>query len=54
MPLKNSIRSAQRRERRIPVGIDADASSPALLDTTSAVTLTRNGAGDYTLTITDP
>lgn len=54
MALKNQVRSAQRRERRIPVHINADATSPALGFTTDAVTLTRNGAGDYTLTIADP
>lgn len=54
MPLKNAIQSAQRRERRIPVPINADAGSPALGIVTNEVTLTRQGVGDYLLTFREP
>lgn len=51
MPSGKEIMSAQRRERRIPVAINADAASPTLLAGGNQVTLTRNGVGDYTLTL---
>jgi hypothetical protein len=52
--IKRGVKSGQRQERRLTFLIDADASSPSITLGSFQGSLTRNGAGDYTLTLNDP
>lgn len=54
MGFKRSIKSEQRAERRMTFVIDADATTPVILVGSYQGSLTRNGAGDYTLTLNEP
>ena len=50
MPSGKELRSEQRRERRMAFHIDADAGGGSILVGAPQATLSRAGAGDYTLT----
>lgn len=52
--MTREIRSSQRLVRKILVEIDENTGSPQLLHGSSDVSITDNGVGDYTLTITEP
>jgi len=49
-----ALKSSQRLTRLILVEIDENTGSPQLLTGAQDVSITDNGTGDYTLTITDP